>query len=243
MEKNPSQSTYSYFYSRINDDLVSTSDRLIRSKLKWIPYSSDTKILDVACGVSRLSQTFGKKVYGIEMNRKAVIAANNNGIRAKLGDVEQKWDYPDKYFDLVYANHIIEHLRNPDHLITEAKRVLKQNGLLIIGTPNLAAWFNRVLLFFGIQPFFTEVSTVDKSLGLGFTRHLTAWRKPMGHLRIFTTGSLYDLLDLYGFKPIASYGIEFLSFPKSFRYIDKLISNHSVSLASNIMVVAQKKHS
>lgn len=240
MNKNQSQSTYSGFYSRVDDRLVSISDRMIHSRLAWIPFDSKNRVLDVACGVSGLSKTFSNNVYGIEMNRKAVMFVRKKGIRAKQGDVERKWDYPNRYFDIVYANHIIEHLQNPDHLIAESKRVLKKGGLLIVGTPNLASWFNRVLLLSGIQPFFTEVSTVDKTLGLGFTRHFTTMRKPMGHLRIFTLGSLYDILTLHGFKPVATYGIEFLSFPKILLLFDKLISKHCITFASNIMVVAKK---
>jgi len=220
--------------------LVSRSDAMIRSRLNWIPYCANQKVLDVACGVSKLCQSLSSNVYGLEINPQAVKEVRRSGIRVKRADIEKRWDFPDNFFDIVYANHIIEHLQNPDHLITESKRVLKKGGLLIIGTPNIASWFNRVLLLFGIQPFFTEVSTVDKTLGLGFTRRFTTLRRPMGHLRIFTFGSLCELLILHGFKPVKNYGVEFLSFPKLLLFIDKLISRHSTSFASNIMIVAKK---
>src|SRR3989344_5745663 len=119
-------------------------------------------------------------------------------IKAKFGDAEKKWDYPDGYFDIVIMSHIIEHVVNPDHLLSEARRVLKRKGLVIINTPNLAAWFNRILLLFGFQPFFTEVSSLDKTLGLKFTRKLTPYTNPLGHLRVFTGGALKDIMEMHG---------------------------------------------
>ena len=53
---------------------------------------------------------------------------------------------------------MIEHLYNPDHMLEECRRVLKPGGLLIISTPNLQAWYNRILFLFGVQPIFYEVS-------------------------------------------------------------------------------------
>lgn len=237
--KNPYQQYYSKSYiddstDRINKEWV----KIAKSKLA-ISFDPDKKVLDIACGISTLGKTFSNNVYGFDINPEAVNAAQKNGIKARLGDVEKKWDYPDNYFDVVIASHIIEHVVNPDQLILEAKRVLKKGGLFIVATPNLAAWFNRILLLFGVQPFFTEVSTVDKTLGLKFTRKLTLLRSPLGHLRIFTSGSLKDILQLHGFKILKTAGAEFLAFPFILRFIDRLFS-HTFSLASNIIIVAEK---
>lgn len=177
----------------------------------------------------------------MDINPEAIKTAKKNGVIVLRYNVEKKWHFPSEYFNVVIASHIIEHVVNPDHLILESKRVLKKNGFLFIATPNLAAWFNRVLLLFGFQPFFTEVSTVDKTLGLTFTRKLTPLRSPLGHLRIFTLQSLEDILKLHEFKIIEIRSNEFLSFPKPLLIIDKIISYFSVSLASNIILVAKKK--
>ncbi len=238
--KNPYQQYYSKSYiddstGRINKEWVKT----VKSKLA-ISFYPDKKVLDVACGISTLGKTFSNDVYGLDINPEAVKIANKNGIKAKLGDVEKKWDYPDNYFDLVIASHIIEHVVNPDMLILEAKRVLKKDGLFIVATPNLAAWFNRILLLLGFQPFFTEVSTADKTLGLKFTRKLTSLRNPLGHLRLFTLGSLRDIFELYDFEIKKVNGAEFLSFSFVLLFIDKIFS-HISNLSSNIIVVGQKK--
>lgn len=238
--KTPYQKYYSKSYknnatANVNDAWI----KAIKPKLK-IPFSSQKKILDVACGISTLGKNFSDRVYGLDLNQEAIKIARKHGINAKVGDVEKTWNYPNEYFDIVIASHIIEHVVNPDHLILEAKRVLKKNGLFIVATPNLAAWFNRALLLLGFQPFFTEVSTIDKTLGIKFTRKLTQVRNPLGHLRIFTLDSLKDILKLYGFRISKISSTEFGSFPPIFGFIDKMISNN-VSLASVIIIVGKKK--
>ena len=238
--KNPYQKHYSNAYLKKEADLTNIEwVRNVRSKLLGIPFSSKKKVLDVACGISTLGKIFSNQIYGFDINKEAVKASRKIGINAKIGDAEKKWDYPDNYFDIVIASHIIEHVVNPDHLILEAKRVLKKNGLFIVATPNLAAWFNRILLPLGFQPFFSEVSSIDKTLGLKFTRKLTPQRNPLGHLRIFTLGSLKDILTLHGFKILKIVGTEFLSFPTPLLFVDRLFS-HIVSLASNIIAVGKK---
>ncbi len=238
--KTPYQKYYSRGYIEKRAACVNTKwVKIVQSRLVEIPFSSKKKVLDVACGVSTFGKLFSDDIYGFDLNPEAVKSSQKNGIQAKIGNVEKRWNYPDKYFDIVIASHIIEHITNPDHLILEAKRVLKKNGTLIVATPNLAAWFNRILLFAGFQPFFTEVSTIDKTLGLKFTRKLTATRNPLGHLRIFTPGSLKDLLELHEFKIVKCTGTEFGSFPTIVELIDRIISNVS-SLASCIIIIGKK---
>lgn len=239
-KNNPYQQYYSTSYTDNSAARVNAQwAKNVASKL-GIPFSSKKKVLDVACGTSILGKAFGRYIYGFDTNPQAVKIAQENGVKAREGDAEEKWDYPDEYFDVVIASHIIEHVVNPDHLVLEAKRVLKKNGLFIVATPNLAAWFNRILLLLGFQPFFTEVSTADKTLGLKFTRTLTPNRSPLGHLRVFTIGSLKDILELYEFKILKVISAEFLAFPPLLLFLDRIFS-HIVALASSIIIVGKKK--
>lgn len=238
--KNLHQGFYTHWYNNKSViDAHKTEIIKLRKKLNAIAYAPTNKVLDIACGISVFGKTFGEQVYGIDINPQAVKIANKNGIKAAVGDVEKKWKFRDEYFDIVICSHIIEHLVNPDHLLRESKRVLKGGGLLIVATPNLAAWFNRLLLLAGVQPFFTEVSTKDKTLGLTFTRRFTKSRKTLGHLRVFTLAALKDILNLHGFTDLSVTGHYFPAFPLFLRGLDTLFS-FIPSLASNIIVVGQK---
>lgn len=241
--KSPYQDFYTKWYKNKSViDNHKTEIMRLRKKLNSVAYAPTNKILDIACGISVFGKTFGDQVYGIDINPQAVKIANKNGIKAIIGDVEQKWKFPNAYFDIVICSHIIEHLVNPDQLLRESKRVLKDEGLLIIATPNLAAWFNRLLLLAGVQPFFTEVSTKDKTLGLTFTRSFTKSRKTLGHLRVFTLAALKDILNLHGFTVLSEIGHYFPAFPLFLRGLDTLFS-FIPSLASNIIIIGQKNPS
>lgn len=238
--RTPYQEYYSDSYkTSTSHDINEKSAQIIRSRLSHIPFTPNARVLDVACGISTLGKTFSNNVYGFDINSESEKIAKKNGITFIYGNVEKKWNYPSNYFDIVIASHIIEHVRNPDFLVLEAKRVLKKGGILIIGTPNLSAWFNRIFLLFGIQPFFTEVSTFDKTLGLKFTRIFTPSRNPLGHLRLFTYGALYDLLEFHDFSVTKSVGLEFLPFPAPLLLLDTLISR-IVTLSSTLILVSKK---
>ncbi len=60
--------------------------------------------------------------------------------------------YPDEHFDLVIANQVFEHIKNIFHLMSEACRVTRRGGLLLLSTPNLGSLHNRFLLALGRQP-------------------------------------------------------------------------------------------
>lgn len=213
--------------------------RAIREKLSSIPYRKKARVFDIACGTGMLGLTFSDIVYGVDINVQAVRVAKKHGVRAYIGDVEKPWKAKANTFDIVLASHIIEHVVNPDTLIEESKRLLKKNGVLIVITPNLACWFNRVLLLVGIQPLFTEVSTLDKTLGQKSLKRFAQSKEPVGHLRLFTPLALEELLHLHGFYVVQKSGVEFGAFPPWLRIIDRWIARVP-SLAPSMIMVAKK---
>jgi SAM-dependent methyltransferase len=130
--------------------------------------------------------------------------------------------------DVVIMSELIEHLVDTDVALTEAGRVLVPGGSLLLSTPNLAAWYNRVLLAFGIQPIFTEVS-LRRIYG-------RPGRDVVGHLRIFTRRALEEILVATGFVEIDITGAPYHDVPRPFRPIDRLLcrtpSFSSILLAS-----------
>ncbi len=238
------------FYSqRYKDDWyvglrVNDANKLIKQMEEITPFKKNDKVLDLGCGTGEMGAVikdkFGARVYGIDINSIAVEKARKNGLLAKNADIETKWPYENNFFDSVVSTQMIEHLVNPDLFLQESKRVLNKKGLLIITTPNLAAWFNRIILMFGYQPFFTEVSTIDKTLGLSFTRNLTPIRKPLGHLRCFTLKALKEILEMHGFELVKIKGSPVNYFPWYVSIFDRFFSFFP-SLASDLVVVARKK--
>jgi len=214
------------------------------SKLDNQKMGNNLRVLDVGCGLGVYGAEFGKKynskVYGIDLERSAIKVANSLGLKAKCSDIDQKWPYSANSFDTVLGIQIIEHVYNTDHFFLESRRVLKNCGLLIITTPNLAAWYNRIVFLFGYQPFFTEVSMKDKTIGLSFTRKFTSNREAVGHLRVFTLKAIEEILALYNFKieKILGGSVDYL--PGFMKPLDKIFA-HFPALSSDIILIARNQ--
>src|SRR5947209_18230633 len=47
-------------------------------------------------------------------------------------------------FDVVIAADVLEHLRRPERLLTEIKRVMNPHGRLVVSVPNFGHWYPRI---------------------------------------------------------------------------------------------------
>jgi SAM-dependent methyltransferase len=133
--------------------------------------------------------------------------------------------------DVVIMSELIEHLVDTDAALAEAWRVLARDGTLLLSTPNLAAWYNRVLLAVGVQPLFTEVSLHGIYGRPG--------SEVVGHLRIFTRRALAGLLEASGFVDVDISGAPYHDVPRPFRPLDRLMCRVP-SLASILLASARK---
>lgn len=140
---------------------------------------------------------------------------------------------PDGQWDIILANHFIEHIVDPDYFLEECKRVMNESTVLDIGTPNLCAWFNRILFLFGYLPHSYEVS-FRKGYGRAFN-----WNNEVmgGHVRVFNVPSLVNMLRDHGFKILSVVGEEsFYPCNPLIKLTDKLLTQLSPTLASSFRV-------
>ncbi len=164
------------------------------------------RLLDIGCGTGK-STIFMKnalsfhRVYGVDIDDDYVTAARANGVEALLCNVDQQnLPFEDRYFDAVFAGEVIEHVLNPDHLLQEIRRVLSKGGLLVVTTPNLASWFNRILLLFGWQPYETGTSFCYE---VGRPSLLKLGNGLGAHLHLYTLRALKELLVAHGFEVLS----------------------------------------
>ncbi len=65
----------------------------------------------------------------------------------------QDLSFNDETFQVVLCSEVIEHLDSPSRLIREAHRILVDDGILILTTPNIARIRNRIKFFLhGVSP-------------------------------------------------------------------------------------------
>lgn len=108
----------------LNERVFKTVDRFLRMKASR-PLSG--RLLDVGCGDGAF-----------------VAYCNGQGLRAQGIDIADGVDFetdalahPDHSFDIVTMFSVIEHLKDPSNVLTEVRRILAKDGLLVVITPNL----------------------------------------------------------------------------------------------------------
>lgn len=74
----------------------------------------------------------------------------------RLDAETQVWPFERGSASCVVLNQLLEHLKDPFHVLGEADRVLRTGGALLIGVPNLGGLLNRLYLLFGRQPMAME---------------------------------------------------------------------------------------
>lgn len=103
------------------------------------------KILDLGCGEGGFLQVCHKKgieCFGVDISsyalKKAKEKAEGQFLRLDLD--KSILPYVSDYFDAITVLDLVEHLENPQLVLTEARRVLKKDGVLFLTTLNGGYW-------------------------------------------------------------------------------------------------------
>lgn len=106
------------------------------------PFCQGKIILDIACGVgygsNNLIESGAKKVVGVDISRDAIGYAKSNYQKDELEFVVSDGialPFPEDMFDIIVSFETIEHIYDYKKYLSECKRVLKTNGILICSTP------------------------------------------------------------------------------------------------------------
>ena len=111
---------------------------------------ANDRVLDAACGLGYGTAIMAETepttyVTGIDNNNFAFDYASQNfaspHIHFRKGDICDLSHFEDKSLDLVVSFETIEHLKNPEQFLTEARRVLKNGGTFIGSVPNM--WIDQ----------------------------------------------------------------------------------------------------
>ncbi len=93
-------------------------------------------LLDLACGGGVLAphvQRLGHRHVGLDLSATALPLAREHGIVPVRGDV-LRLPFGDEVADVVVAGEVLEHVADPARLVSEAARVLKPGGTLVLDT-------------------------------------------------------------------------------------------------------------
>jgi SAM-dependent methyltransferase len=136
-------------------------------------------VLDLGCRYGALTRAYlaGNEVVGVDVDRTALAEAAKLGIETVWADADEPLPFEDGSFDAVVAGELLEHVRFPDRLVAEVRRLLRPRGVFAGSVPNVFRLKSRLRFLLGRPPEFQDDPT---------------------HLRIYTESDLRRLLSEFG---------------------------------------------
>ncbi len=146
------------------------------------------RVLDVGCGEGAFAAALaaaGTRVVAIDVAGEPLrrAGAREATLELRLVEADGPWGLPDESFDAVWAGETIEHVADTGAWLSEAHRVLRPGGRLLLSTPN----HGRLRLL---------------SLALSQRAFAEHFHPLADHLRFYTRGSLTELLQASGFRAV-----------------------------------------
>ena len=134
--------------------------------------------------IAKLLKDRGYSASVADMSELALKTARKKGIKTYRFDFNEKFDIDDKKYDLIIAGEVIEHVLDTKLFLDECNRILKKGGFLVLSTPNLATYNDRIRFLFGSMP--RQMNPYHERLKL--------------HIRPFTYKGLKEALEFSSFK-------------------------------------------
>jgi 2-polyprenyl-3-methyl-5-hydroxy-6-metoxy-1,4-benzoquinol methylase len=120
--------------------------------LRQLSKKSPCRVLDVGCSDGALGErirALGHVVVGIDVECHELVKGRlDNFIQADLDQGLPK-DIPG-LFDVVLCADVVEHVRQPDVLLSELRAVVAPGGSVLVSIPNFGHWYPRVRTMFGL---------------------------------------------------------------------------------------------
>jgi methionine biosynthesis protein MetW len=155
--------------------------------LEWI--GRGKRVLELGCATGFMSrylvQRRGCSVIGIEVDPEASVQAKKYCLDVLVEDLNSSsWivRLAECTFDIVLMGDVLEHLANPERVLTNVYSLLAKEGCLVISLPNIVHWLTRLKILFGqfdYEPF-------------GILDHT--------HLRFYTPKTARQMIESCGYE-------------------------------------------
>jgi SAM-dependent methyltransferase len=222
-------STHAKFYAAVDTGEV-LNQRLEAFLDQYRSYRADHQaplsIADVGCGAHAVLHRHvhpDDEYVGIDVKPKLAVDVDRY-VQADLNEDDLAEAVDGHRFDVIFCGEVLEHVFSPDRLLRQLHAVMHEESLLILSTPNLAYWINRLLLLVGISPLFVE-NSAEVKLG----RRLRAFgqgNETQGHIRLFTNRAAVELIRRERFELLRTLSVPVWNLP-----LDGLICRLSPNLA------------
>jgi len=175
------------------------------------------KILDVGCAQGIFSENFSVRkdleIWGIELESTEAAEAQKKLFRVINKDaIGALTELPDKHFDAIYCNDVLEHLVDPYTFLKEVKSKLSPTGVVIASIPNVRYLNNFINFVFRREWRYEDSGILDRT-----------------HLRFFTEKSIRRMFEEAGYTIESMKGIN--GYTSSWKF--KLINLITLGLLSD----------
>lgn len=186
------------------------------------------KVLEAGAGSAIDSIVFTKmtgcKPYCLDYSTKSIAFIKKNFKKNKLKGNYIKADIrkiPSKNntFDIIFSHGVLEHFKEPQKIIAEQKRILKKNGLLVIGVPETYSLY-----------------TIKKHIQMLFGTWFAGWETQYSKCQMRKMAEKEGLIV----KEIIVYGNAPLWFPQWMKNVCNVLRLSRI-IASDVVLYATKK--
>jgi len=180
------------------------------------------RLLDCGCGDGEFTVQVAcrarvSEAYGIERVDHRIKEATDRGIIVTKGDLNDPLPYKSRFFNIVHADQIIEHLHNIDLFLKEIKRVLRPDGYAILSINNLASWHSRFSLALRMEAGPSHVP--NDAMAFDPLQAMCHPSQSDSRLLVFSFQGLAELCHYHGFW------VERLTFAGYYPLLPHLMSN------------------
>ncbi len=180
---------------------------------RWIEkFVTKGNLLEVGCATGlalKVAQNHGWKVFGVEVNKKAALIANEV-LKADVVRVGHLNDgmFPNEYFSLVTLFDVMEHIPHPIEFLSILRKKIAPGGSILFVTPNVDTLSFKILKekwphFVREHLLLYSPKSMDRLLKeTGFTPKAHGWAKKYISIEMLRTHSQHHPNALF-YKPIS----------------------------------------
>jgi len=192
---------------------------LQRKPNKWIAslpqFKTAVRVLDIACGMGYDSLAWareGKKPVGIDWNsgllENASCLAAQEGLEVDflVADATQL-PFPDGSFDICFSENLFEHVPEWERIVSEACRVLKDDGVFFVRTSNRHCPINHEINHMHFYPWLP--ASLQRPILGWVQRNRPAWINYSSFPAVnwFTHRGLAKTFRAYGFSTYETFDL------------------------------------